>query len=159
MILKVIGSAMIMIAALVVSKEYKSFTVSRVERLSGYFELLSHIERKIGVSLCPQHKLCEGFSSAALESEFLPRLRECGELSAAYGGVGICVADEAHKILLSYFADFGKCDRAGELERVREAKVALQPILRRERETADKNIKLFETVAAAIALGLIILLI
>jgi hypothetical protein len=159
MILKVIGSAMIMIAALVISKEYKAFITARVERLSGYLELLSHIERVIGVSMTPQHRICEGFSHPALEEEFLPRLRKCGELSSAYGGMGVGVSDAAHKILSSYFSDFGGCDRSGELIKVREAKGRLQPILAEERQGAEKSIKLFETVAAAIALGLIILLI
>lgn len=159
MILKIIGSAMIMIAALVISKEYKAFITARVERLSGYLELLSHIERVIGVSMTPQHRICEGFSHPALEEEFLPRLRKCGELSSAYGGVGVGVSDAAHKILSAYFADFGGCDRSGELIKVREAKGRLQPILDEERQGAEKSIKLFETVAAAIALGLIILLI
>lgn len=159
MILKVIGSAMIMIAALVISKEYKAFITARVERLSGYLELLSHIERVIGVSMTPQHRICEGFSHPALEEKFLPGLRESGEFSAAYGEMGIGVSDAAHKILYAYFADFGRCDRAGELTKAREAKGNLQPILAEERQEAEKSIKLFETVAAAIALGLIILLI
>ncbi len=159
MILKVIGSAVIMIAALVISKEYKAFILSRVERLSGYLELLSHIERKISISLSPQHKLCDGFSHSALESNFLLKLRERGELHSAYREAGVGISDAAHKILLSYFADFGKCDRRGELARVRETRSALQPVLKEERELAEKNIKLFETVVAAIALGLIILLI
>ena len=159
MILKVIGSTMIMIAALVISKEYKAFITARVEMLSGYLELLSHIERVIGVSMTPQHRICEGFSHPVLEEEFLPRLRKCGELSSAYGGVGVGVSDAAHKILSSYFADFGGCDRSGELIKVREAKGRLQPILAEERQGVEKSIKLFETVAAAIALGLIILLI
>ena len=159
MIFKYIGCALILIFALVVSKEYKVFSGSRVSRLSEYLDFLSHIERRISTALLPQHRLVDGFSSKALEESFLPKLRECGELYSAYESAGGGICDTAHKILLSYFADFGKSDREGELSRVREAMARLRPVFEDERSASEKNIKLFETVAVAVALGLIILLI
>ena len=159
MVLKYIGCALILISVLIISKEYKAYSSMRVERLSDYIDFLSHIERKIGGSLMPQNRLHEGFESRLLEEDFLPKLRDWGEMHRAYSGTGIKIAENAHRILLSYFAEFGKSSRDVELERAREAVKALTPILEKERGASEKNIRLFETVSVAIGLGIIILLI
>lgn len=159
MILKYIGCALILISVLIISKEYKAYSSLRVERLSDYIDFLSHIERRIGGSLMPQHRLHEGFKSSLLEEDFLPKLRDGGELYSAYSGTESKIAENAHKILLPYFADFGKSSRDGELERTRETVKSLISILEKEREASMKNIRLFETVSVAIGLGIIILLI
>ena len=159
MMLKYIGCALILISVLIISKEYKAYSSLRVERLSDYIDFLSHIERRIGGSLMPQHRLHEGFKSRLLEEDFFPKLREGGELYSAYTGTESKITENAHKILLSYFADFGKSSRDGELERTRETVKSLIPILEKEREASEKNIRLFETVSVAMGLGIIILLI
>lgn len=159
MLFKYIGCSLILLFSIWISKEYKSFVNRRVERTRGYLGFLRHVERKIGTVLLPQNKLWEGFSSTVLEEDFLPRFRQCGSLALAYDGLEKSVGESAGKIIFSYFSEFGRADLRGELIRVRDTVAALEPVLADEISAAEKSIKVFQCVAVAIALGIIILLI
>jgi hypothetical protein len=159
MLFKYIGCSLILLFSIWISREYKTFINDRVERTRAYLDFLRHVERKISISLLPQNKLCEGFSSPVLEKDFLPRFRQCGSLAKAYEGLSNGVGEAAGKIIFSYFSEFGKADLRGELLRVRDAVASLEPVLADEISAAEKSIKVFQAVAVAIAMGIIILLI
>lgn len=157
--IKYLGCGALLILSAVVSKKYKSYTEGKIKHTEAFLEFLLHIRQSLKTALVPQHLLHQGFSCKVLEGDFLPYLRECGELSSAYSKCGNLSGATSGKILLSYFSSFGGSDRDGELERVDDAISSLKEALASERDEGEKNVKLFTTLSISLAVGLIILLI
>lgn len=157
--MKYIGCAALLILSAVISRKYKTYTEGKIRRTEAFLDFLLHIRQSLKTALVPQQLLHQGFSSKVLEEDFLPSLRESGELAVAYSKCGNLSGAASGKILSNYFSTFGGSDRDGELLRADDAISTLKTTLESEREEGEKNVKLFTTLAISLAVGLIILLI
>lgn len=160
-VLKLCGSALLLLGALYVSREYEKSLANRWELCSGFVDLLAHIRRKIDGYLTPPSQLLDGFYSAALEGVgYIAKARDVG-ISAAYFELSktLPLEKKAKECLGAFFCDFGKDYREGTVRALDAALGGLRDHLKTLGAENEKNLKLARTLCVAAALGIIILLI
>ena len=158
--LKYLGLIMIALAGILVSREYEEKEKKRLFELREIIRLGEHIKRKISCFLAPKSDWLSGFKSdSAPISEFLS-LSLKSSLSESFSSIKnrLSMGDEAD-IVERLFSSLGKGYKDGEIELLDIALAELCDVEKRLSQEALKNIKTVKVLAAAIALGLIILLI
>lgn len=159
--IKILGSAFLLVAVLAMTREYEMFLKKRFDVCRGFIELLSHIRRKIDGYLTPATELLDGFECKALtETGYVDRAREKGISSAYFELEGSLHLDAAvQSCLSSFFSDFGKDYKEGTLKLLDLSIGRLSEYTERLSAENERSLKLARTLAAAVALGLIILII
>ena len=160
-IIKLIGSALLLFAALIGVGEYEKKLKARLLVCRGFVELLQHVRRKIDGYLTPPSQLLDGFECAALSDiGYLDRAREIGMCSAYFELEASLPTDGAvRSALFGFFSDFGKDYKDGTVKLIDRSLKELSAHADRLRTENEKSLKLVRTLAAAGALGAIILLI
>ena len=156
------GILLITLSAYLVSRGYSAFLDRRESETEGFFDLLLHIERELGLSLSSGRELWRGFENEALcKSGLLPLLKEGVELPSAFAECRkrLMVSAECEKILLRFFSDFGRDYKDGELKRIAMAKEELSKLLCEEKTENKKNKRVVGAIAFGFAASAAILLI
>lgn len=146
------GIALIMIAALLVSREYEKYLDKRVCEYRGLVAMISHAESEIAKSLAYGEGLWRTFHDDALEKcGLLPLLREGEGISSAFGKIKekTSLTSEAKEKISVLFAGLGKGYAESELKTINDIKESLTVRLKYEEESAEKNLK----IARALLLG------
>ncbi len=160
--LKLVGAALVLGAAAVVSKKYARHLRLRAELTRGYAELLGHIKSKISAYLAPPSELIVGFECDSLERVgYLAAARESGTPVKAYFDVRERCPLEAESLRLldGYFRGFGKNYKDDLVRITEEVRGELDARASRLFEELPREVRLSRTVIFAIALGAVILLV
>ncbi len=160
-ILKFSGSVFVILLALMFSKEYETFLSSRISVLIGFSELLKHIRTRVDCFQEPISDLMSGFENEALERSGYLKAATVGDISNAYfeREGELSLSADAKKILFGFFKDFGEDYRDGTLRLTDEAIASLDALQKKESMAAESSLKVCRTLAVALALGAVILLI
>lgn len=160
-ILRIGGLSLILVSALVFSKEYGRYLKGRVELCQGFLLLLIHIRSRVDCYLTPLPEAISGFESPALSGcGFLQKAKDEG-LSSAYFSMekSLSLPERARAILTPFFRGLGREYREGTLRELSSAISALEGALVEEREESEKSLKIARILAVSAALGAIILII
>ena len=160
-VIKIIGSVLLLMSVLALTREYKKFLEKRLGICRGFTELLLHVRRKIDSYLTPASQLLDGFECKALADEgYMKKAHEVG-ISEAFFSLEKAIPMESSErvILESFFADFGKDYKDGTLRSLDIAIAGLRECIEKLCAENERSLKLVCTLAVAAALGLIILLI
>ena len=160
-LVKIIGSALLLYAALFLTREYEGSLGKGLRVCRGFCELIAHIRRRIDGYLTPANDLLNGFECGALdETGYISKARERG-LCAAYFELEaeLPLDGRVRGALSGFFSDFGKDYKE---ETVKAADAVLEAL--REHIGAivkenERSVRLARTLAVAAVLGIIILLI
>ncbi len=158
--LKYLGLIMLALAGIFISREYEKKERKRLFELAEFVRLLEHIRLKISCFLAPKTDWLSDFKSDSEElSDFLSRA-ENHTLAESFISVRDKLSLGAEREILSrLFASLGKGYKDGEIELLDLALSELSGAESRLSEECEKNVKTVKVLAAAISLGLIILLI
>ncbi len=146
------GIVLVMIGALLVSREYDRRLDRRISEYRGLVNLIAHAEAEITKSLAHGGGLWQGFSDDALENNgLLPLLREGESLKSAFDTCKgkMSLTFEAKERISGLFAPLGRGYRDSEIRLLGEIKDSLRGELDSESESAEKNKK----IARALLLG------
>ena len=146
------GIALVMIGAMLVSREYDRRLDRRIAEYRGLVNLIGHAEAEITKSLAHGSGLWQGFSDDALEKcGLLPLLREGESLKNAFDKCKckMSLSAEARDRISSLFAPLGRGYRDSEVRMLGEIKDSLSAELDSQSESAEKNKK----IARALLLG------
>ena len=158
--LKYIGLVLITVSAVWVSGEYSMAQKRRLSELLGFVDFTAHMRIGIGCFMYKGSELAQGFECEALE--------RVGFLEALRGGMTLSDAFDSCKKRLSLglrereaLDELFSCVGRGYLSdgvRITDKTLSmLEKIKDRLRIDVPKNIKLFTTLAAALSVGVIIL--
>ena len=156
------GSALVMIAALLISRCYEKYLLKRVDEYSGLVLLVTHMENQISKYLAYGNQLWSDFRHDGLEKcGFLPILRECGSISEALKSVGnkMSLSPASRECLVESFSRLGRGYLEAELNLIREIKDSINADLELERDSAEKNIKVARALLLGGALAVVIMVI
>ena len=146
------GIALVMISALLVSREYDRRLDRRILEYRGLVDLISYAEAEITKSLAHGGGLWQGFSDGALEKcGLLPLLRKGESLKSAFDKCKgkMALSTEASERISTMLAPLGRGYRDSEIRLLGEIKDSLSKELDSESESAEKNKK----IARALLLG------
>lgn len=157
--IKYVGLISILASAFLFAREYEKNEKKRLLECSEFLRLLIHIKNKISCFLMKKSEFIASFDSESEEvSEFLLKAKE-EELSEAFRYVSDKLSLGAEKeILLSFFENFGRGYKDGELALAESAISSFKLEKERVEKESEKTVKTVKTLAAAISLGLVILL-
>lgn len=154
------GAALILIAALVCSREYSAYTERRMAEGQGLLSLLLHIEKMIESYLASGGELFEGFIDERLEAcGFLPKMREGGRGAFSDAKNSLTVGAPIKERLCTYFSGFGKGYKASELKRLDECISDCKSMISSEKTELEKSIKVTRALLLGGAVGVAILII
>ena len=159
--MKLIGSVLLLFAALIGVREYEKMLKARLLACRGFIELLGHIRRKIDGYLTPPSQLLDGFECAPLSDiGYLEKAREIG-MSGAYFELGssLPIDGAGREVLFGFFSEFGKDYKEGTVRLIDLSLKGLSEHADRLSAENEKSLKLVRTLAVAGAVGMIILLI
>ena len=160
-LLRIGGLSLILVAALLFSREYRRYLDGRVELCQGFLALLIHIRGRVDCYLTPLPEALSGFECAALSKcGFIQKAKEEG-LSAAYFSMegSLSLPKRAREVLSSFFRGLGREYREGTLRELSMAISALESAVCEERQESEKSLKIARILAVSAALGAIILII
>ena len=161
-ILRLIGASLLLLAALLLSREYSSYLERRILEYRGFVALLSHAEEGIERALSYGEELWYGFQNDVLEKcGLLPLLREGKGLAEAFMeckdkiSFSASLKDEISEAL----STLGRGYRDSELRRLSVIKASLVAAMEGEEGTAEKNIKVARAllIGGALAVGILII--
>lgn len=156
------GAALVMIAALLISRYYEKYLLKRVDEYSGLVLLVTHMENEITKYLAYGNRLWSNFRHDGLEKcGFLPVLRECGSISEALSNVGdrMSLSRASREHLAESFSRLGRGYLDEELGLLSEIKDSLSAELDTERIEAEKNIKVVRALLLGGALAVVVMVI
>lgn len=146
------GIALVMIGAMLVSREYESYLDKRICEYRGLVAMISHAESEIGKSLAYGEGLWSSFQSDELEKiGLLPLLRKGCSLKDAFDECKgkMTITRESKEEISELFATLGRGYRDSELRLLGEIKDSLSAELDLQSDAAEKNKK----IARALLLG------
>lgn len=158
--MKLAGLALLLLGALVISREYKRYVKKRLAECEGFISFIKYMRIEMKCFLKPPREIGRGFCDEAI-SPFLIALEKEESLYSAYtaakdsfsftveeksalgelfSSIGVCYADDAVRMI------------DGVLERLSVSREALLT-------DGMRGVRVFQTVSAAASVGLFILLI
>ena len=159
-IFKYLGLAMLMAAALLLSREYEKNQRKRMREFSEFIRLAEHIKTKISCFLSPKSDWLPGFSAS--EGGVVEFLRKASHssLSDSFSAVRdkLSLGEEA-EILARLFLSLGASYKEGEIELLNKNLSELEAAREKLFSECEKNVKTVRVLLSAASLGLIILLI
>lgn len=159
-IVRFAGVLMILFSAILGGREYERFVRKRSAEEEGFIALLLHIRAKVECFLSVSGELVTDFENEALMSVGYLGGEAASASERFYRALPkLSISEEAKNILNSFFNSFGKEYKGGTLSLVDRTRESLERYVDSERDIREKNIKIFRTVLAALALGVVILLI
>lgn len=159
--MRVFGIALILLAALFFSAEFSRYQKKRIAEGDGFLHLFSHLRGEILCRLEPVADCFAGFRDEALErAGFLRALRECENLGAAMEATEkkLSLCEEEKKTLLRFCLGFGRGYREEELRRIDAALEEFERQVAQDKRELPRLARLVRTLSAALALGIVILL-
>ncbi len=158
--MSVLGTLLILGAALAVSRGYKRFMRDRLSELASFVDFVRFLEGRIEGYLEPL-SVAAGKYKGELGAGLLDLLREGKSPNDAYlevrGNLTLC--PRADTVLLSLFETLGEGRAERELRHIRGALCELDGIYSEQRETTERSLKIAGALILAGALGLCILII
>ena len=150
--LRFLGGGLVMVAALIASREYSAYAQKRLEQYRGLIEFLSHAEGMISRFLASGDGLLTGFKNKALEDTgFLSALREGKGFSESFAMCEskFAFSEEQKALIKKFCSDVGRGYKESEALTFACFRKTLESEMEREKETLDKSVK----VARALLLG------
>lgn len=160
--LRVFGSVLVVLAALILGKEYSAYVNKRCSESDGFLLFLLHIKGEVSRFLTPPDGFARSFENDALSrTGFLTSLAEGVGLKDAFelAKKKLSLCSDAQKCLFEFFSDFGKDYKDGELKRCESYTERFESIIREDKCTLEKNVRVVRSILCAVALGIVILLI
>ena len=160
-VLKYFGLFTIALGAVLISREYEKNQRRRLFELAEFIRLSEHIKTKISCFLSPKADWLSDFSSpSSVISEFLAEASRLPSLEASFDKISDKLSlGKEKEVLKRLFNSLGKTYKDGEISLLEGAVSELSSEKRELSESCEKNIKTVKVLAAALSLGLIILLI
>ena len=152
-------SALILTAAILLYRGYKSTQDKRLATESAFLELVLAIEEGLSKSAAPLPDVFRAYESRELtECGFLPLVKEGVSPKDALARSINTLSSPFYDTLSRLFSRLGRSYLTEELSSLRAAKEALGEALERDGAECEKNKKAVGAVMIAAALGIIILL-
>lgn len=146
------GAVLLLCAALLISREYKTYLDRRILAYRGIVALIAHAERKISRSLSYGRELWEDFFDEELERVgFIRLLQEGARVGEAFDSISekLCLTEQTRGRIADFLAKFGGGYREGELSRLRDMEKTLKEEMEAEALLGEKNYK----IARALLVG------
>ena len=153
--------ALSLLCALVFCRGYKNYLQEKLLLSEAFCKLLSHFHSRIECFLTPPELLLEGFENRELEAAGYIEAAGRAGVCDGYFEIkdSLCIPEEEKKILSEFFEKFGSEYRSGTLRLTEHTHTELLSRVEKKRKRINDEIKVVQTVAAALALGTVILLI
>lgn len=160
--LRLVGAALLLAAAIFLSREYSSYLEGRLSEYRGLVALLSHAEEKIERSLSFGEELWRDFQDDVMEKcGLLPLLREGKGIAEAFGE---CIADFSLPIgikaeISEALSTLGRGYRDSEIKKLSDIRTRLTEALNSETLAAEKNVKVAKAllIGGALTVGILII--
>ena len=159
-VLKWVGALLVAAAIVFASREYSRYAKRRISECESFLSLLRHVKGEINRFLSTPSAIFKSYSDENLERVgFLALQREGKSLYECFEGCRcrLSIPERIKDKLSRFFYGFGENYKDGEISRTEYYIDEIEPLLREEWEALPDRIKLVRTLAAAISLGLIIL--
>ena len=158
--MKLLGLALLLICALVISREYSRYLKKRIAECEGFISLITHMRLEMKCFLRPPRDIGRGFESTAINS-FISALEGEESVYLAYSKSrpSFSLTVEERAPLEELFSSIGVCYADDGVRLIDEALERLEEL--RGRLTSDglRGARVFKTVSAAVSVGLFILFI
>ena len=154
------GTALIMIAALLICHGYELYLNKRLEEYCGLILLISHVEEEISLFLSYGSRLWSGFHNDALEKcGLLSLLREGHSISSAFSESmrRMSLSKTAAEELSKEFDRLGKGYKDSELRLLSSIRERLSLELESERCETEKNLKVLKALLLGGALVAVVM--
>ena len=157
--IKYIGLVFILASAFIFSREYEKKEKTRLLEIDEFLRLFSYMKTRISCFLSKKSEWASGFkSNSPLIAEFLEKAR-FAELSEAFSSVSDKLSLGEEKLMISrFFESFGEGFKDGEIDSLETLISSFSKEGEIIRKNSLKNVKTAKTLATAIALGIVILL-
>ena len=159
--LKLTGAFVLLMGVVVVCREYAKNRKRRLSICEEFSLLIAHLRLEIACYLKPLDEVVSAYESPVLEeSGFLPMAREVG-LSEAFLSMGssLFLSDEERGVLGRFFSSLGSGYMEDEIKLIDLCAVQFSQLLEHNRTAMPNDVKLYNTLFCAAALGIIIFLI
>ena len=157
--LKLLGSGLLLLSALLASSEYSSYADRRLLHYSGVVALLSHAEGVISRFLSSGGEMWREFKNDELEKiGLLPLLREGETLLSAFQKceAKLYLSVEAKEKIKEFLSTVGKEYRAGAVSSFAELRQSLESEMKSEKDRLEKQVKIVRALLLGGALAFVI---
>lgn len=155
-----IGSALLILAAIAFCRAYKSFLYSRLLVAKEYLDFLGHVGQRIRLNGEPYSAAARSFEGEILrERGFIDLIEKGAALDEAYekAGTADLLSEAVEKELRDCFSELGKGELESEIKKIELSQEKLSQSCRGEAEELEKRVKTAYAVSFALTLGIILL--
>jgi len=157
--IKYFGFALILASAFILSREYEKNQRKRLAELAEFLRLFEHIKTKISCFLSPKSDWLSDFSSTLTGiSEFIVSARSSSLAESFEKSVDKLSLGDEREYVKSILSSLGRAYKNDEVALLEDGISRLSAEKERLSLECEKNIKTARVLAAALGLGLVILL-
>lgn len=156
------GILCVLLASLLVSREYCRHMNKRISECREFLAFISHMRVQVGCFLRPVRELGIGFSSETLEEVgFIEALSESENIKEAYLKCEpkLSLSMEEKEALFGFFSSFGDGYLDEQVKLIDSAYPKIEKLYLKLSDERVKNTRLVSTVSVTLALGFIIFVI
>ena len=160
MMIKMIGSALVLVGAAIVGGEIRASRRAKLALREELYRFLLHIRLQISCFLRPPCEMCIGFESKELrETKFLDELASGEGLLGAFSASRLSelLSDEEGRVICELFSSLGGGYVEDEIKILDAYTEKFLECLEAERRKYSRDVRLVRTLSASGALGVIIL--
>lgn len=160
--MRYIGIFLVLLAALIFSREYSRYMRKRLRECEGFLSFISYMKIQVGCFMRPLRELASGFSSKPLsEIGFIASLEKSDGIYEAYKEVEprLSLSQNEKEVLEVLFSSIGDCYLDEGMKMIDSAYVRAEALYSSLSKECPKNIKLVSALSVTLALGFFILII
>ncbi len=157
-----IGQISVMLAFLLLSREYTKYMKKRVRECEELLSFIAHLRTELGCYLSPVREAALSFDSPILNAVgFSDAVKNTENLYLAYQKIKkrLSISEEESKPLEALFSSLGKGYLEDEIKLICVCEEKVQKNVEEITRQAPKNIKLISTLSVTAAIGFFILII
>lgn len=158
-ILKLVGSASVVISALMVYLESQKYEKRRSEQINAYIALLEYIKKQIECFLLPIDSILDSCERGILKGCIGGDTDGVRDLDELLSVSSFCIDDDAVGHISAFVRDFGSYYRDGQIRSCELCIKELTDISKRMRVESDKNKKVILTLCICASFSIILMLI
>ena len=160
--MKYVGILCVLLAAFLVSGEYRRRVKKRVSECREFLAFLSHMRVQVGCFLKPAKQLGEGFESESLtDAGFIQALATSDSIGQAFSlcEPRLSLSCEEKEVLSLFFSSFGEGYLDGQIKLIDATHARMESLYASLASESVKNTRLVAAISVTAAIGLIIFVI
>ena len=158
--MKLFGLALLLLGALIISREYTRYVRKRIAECEGFIAFIKYMRLEMRSFLRPPREIGRGYSDESI-APFLNALESEESIYSAYSASrrSFSLSREEHTALEELFSSIGLCYAEDGVRLIDSSLERLEGCREELLSDGVRGARVFQTVSAALSVGLFILLI